>query len=79
MDVDGKVRSNERIPSTMDDLDAFLDRFEDASFVLESKSIWEFVYETIEGHGFEVVMAHPLKVRAIAEVKSRPTRWTPGR
>jgi transposase len=71
MDVGGKILSNERIPSTVEDLDAFLDRFEDASFVLESTGIWEFVYETIERHGFEVVLAHPLKVRAIAEAKVR--------
>lgn len=69
MDADGKVLSNDRIPSTVEDLDAFLDGLEDASFVLESTGIWEFVYETIEKHGFEVVLAHPLKVRAIAEAK----------
>ena len=69
MDADGKVLSNDRIPSTVEDLDAFLDGFEDASFVLESTGIWEFVYETIERHGFEAVLAHPLKVRAIAEAK----------
>jgi len=69
MDVSGKVLSNDRIPSTVEGLDEFLDRFEDASFVLESTGIWEFIYETIERHGFEVVLAHPLKVRAIAEAK----------
>ena len=69
MDAEGTIRSNDRIPSTVEDLDAFLDGFEDASFVLESTGIWEFVYETIERHGFEAVLAHPLKVRAIAEAK----------
>ena len=59
MDVGGKVRSNEWIPSTVEDPDAFLDGFEDASFGLESTGIWEFVYETIEKHEFEVVLAHP--------------------
>jgi transposase len=53
----------------VEDLDRFLDGFEDASFVLESTGIWEFVYETIERHGFEVVLAHPLKVTAIAEAR----------
>ena len=69
MDLNGKILSNERIPSTVEDLDRFLEGFEDASFVLESTGIWEFFYETIERHGFEVVLAHPLKVRAIAEAK----------
>ena len=69
MDASGKILSNERILSTVEDLDRFLDRFEDASFVLESTGIWEFIYEAIERRGFEVVLAHPLKVRAIAEAK----------
>ena len=69
MDERGAIISNERIASTVEDLDRFLDGFEDASFVLESTGIWEFVYETIERHGFEVVLAHPLKVTAIAEAR----------
>jgi len=60
MNADGKVLSNDRISSTVEGLEAFLDGLEDASFVLESTGIWEFVFETIERHGFEVVLAHPL-------------------
>jgi transposase len=69
MDERGAILSNERIASTVEDLDRFLDGFEEASSVLESAGIWELVHETIERHGFEVVLAHPLKVRAIAEAK----------
>ena len=69
IDRSGRVISNERFSSTQDELDEFLDRFEDAKFVLESTGIWEFIYEGIEKRGFEVVLAHPLKVRAIAEAR----------
>jgi hypothetical protein len=48
-------------------LDCFLNRFQDAEFVLESTGIWEFIYEGVEKRGFEVVLTHPLKVRAISE------------
>ena len=65
----GEVISNERFKSTQEELDEFLSRFEDAKFVLESTGIWEFIYEGIENRGFEVVLAHPLKVRAIAEAR----------
>lgn len=67
----GRVLSNERFSSTQEELDDFLDRFqnEDAKFVLESTGIWEFIYEGIEKRGFEAVLAHPLKVRAIAEAR----------
>jgi transposase len=69
MNKSGKVLSNEKFLSTQEALDKFLDRFEDAKFVLESTGIWEFIYEGIEKRGFEVVLAHPLKVRAIAEAR----------
>ena len=69
MNKSGLVISNERFLSTQEALDGFLDGFEDAEFVLESTGIWEFIYEGIEKRGFEVVLAHPLKVRAIAEAR----------
>jgi transposase len=69
IDDSGRVLSNEKFSSTRKELDRFLVRFKDAKFVLESTGIWEFIYEGIEDRGFEVVLAHPLKVRAIAEAK----------
>lgn len=69
MNKSGKVLSNERFLSNQDALDKFLNRFDKAKFVLESTGIWEFIYEGIEKRGFEAVLAHPLKVRAIAEAR----------
>lgn len=65
----GRILSNERFSSTQEELDEFLDQFKKAKFVLESTGIWEFFYEGIENRGFEAVLAHPLKVRAIAEAR----------
>ena len=69
IDESGRALSNERFSSTSEELDRFLDRFQDAKFVLESTGIWEFIYEGIEKRGFEAVLAHPLRVRAIAEAR----------
>jgi transposase len=69
IDESGRALSNERFSSTNEELDRFLDGFQDAKFVLESTGIWEFIYEGIERRGFEAVLAHPLKVRAIAEAR----------
>ena len=69
IDASGQVLSNEKFSSTQDELNKFLARFKRAKFVLESTGIWEFIYEGIEKKGFEVQLAHPLKVRAIAEAK----------
>jgi transposase len=69
IDESGRALSSERFSSTNEELDRFLDKFQDAKFVLESTGIWEFIYEGIEKRGFEAVLAHPLKVRAIAEAR----------
>jgi len=69
IDERGRALSNERFPSTHESLDVFLAGIKDAKFVLESTGIWEYIYEGIEDRGFEVVLAHPLKVRAIAEAR----------
>ncbi|MGQ9587322.1 MAG: IS110 family transposase [Thermoplasmata archaeon] len=65
----GRVLSNEKFSSAQKDLDRFLARFNRVKFVLESTGIWELIYEGIERRGFDVVLAHPLKVRSIAEAK----------
>jgi len=69
IDDSGRVLSNEKFSSTRKELDRFLARFKRAKFVLESTGIWEFIYEGIEKRGFEAQLAHPFKVRAIAEAK----------
>ncbi len=50
----GFEEDNVRFPTTHRGLESFLERFEDASFVLESTGVWEFVYKTIEEKGFPV-------------------------
>ena len=77
IDDSGRVLSNEKFSSTQEELDRFLARFKRARFVLESTGIWKFIYEGIEKKGFDAQLAHPLKVRAIAEARSRRTRWMP--
>ena len=68
-DLEGNEFSNERIDTNQAAINRFLDRFTKAKFVLESTNVWEFIYELIEARGFEVLLAHPLKVKAIASAK----------
>jgi len=74
IDESGRPLSNERISSTNEELDRFPGRFQDAKFVLESTGIWEFIYELIWKRGFEAVLAHPLRVRALAEARVKMDR-----
>jgi transposase len=67
LDEKGIELGNERFPTAQGGLESFLERFDEASFVLESTGVWEFVYEIIEAKGIPVKLAHPLKERAIAE------------
>ena len=71
IDDQGRVLSNERFPFTHESLDVFLAGMKHAKFVLEFTGIWEYIYEEIEDKGFEVVLARPLKVGAIAEARIR--------
>jgi len=69
LDESGKEISNIKVPTRKDELEIFLAGFEDARFVLESTGVWEFVYEIIESRGFDVLLAHPMKVKAISSAK----------
>ena len=69
LDENGEEISNERVITSVEELDRFLDRFQEARFVLESTGVWEFVYGIVEARGFDIMLAHPLKVKAISSAK----------
>lgn len=53
----------------MDSLNRFLDTLDEAKVVLESTNVWEYIFETIESAGFDVTLAHPKQVKAIAAAR----------
>jgi transposase len=69
LDEDGNEVSSTRVPTRREDLESFLAGFEEARFVLESTGVWEFVYGIIEAKGFDVLLAHPMRVKAISSAK----------
>ncbi|MGD0817680.1 MAG: transposase [Methanomassiliicoccales archaeon] len=72
LDQNGEELTNIKIPTRKEELESFLCGFDEARFVLESTGVWEFVYEIIEKKGFEVLLAHPMKVKAISSAKGYP-------
>jgi transposase len=40
-----------------------------AKIVMEASSVWQCIYDSLEEQGFNVKLAHPLKVRAIASAR----------
>ena len=66
-DETGKVIVNERFLSEIKAIDGFLDRLGavEAKVVMEATGFYEYINEAIESRGYTVVLAHPLKLRAL--------------
>jgi len=75
MDERGKVVKEGQVANTQEALAAFLDgRAEGASAVLEAGRNWPVMYDWLEELVDEVTLAHPAKVRVIAEAKVKTDR-----
>jgi len=69
----GKVISSARFLSDVDHIGAFLDRLgkAEAKIVMEATGFYEFIYDAIEARGYDVVLAHPLKLRALTAGRAK--------
>lgn len=47
---------------------------EETKIVMESTSVWEYLYELIHSLGYSVMLANPLRTRAIAESRIKTDR-----
>jgi transposase len=75
MDERGKVVKEGQIANTRESMAAFLDgRAQGASAVLEAGRNWPVMYDWLEELVDEVTLAHPAKVRVIAEAKVKTDR-----
>ena len=72
-DETGRVIVNERFLSRVEEINAFLDRLGEAEarVVMEATGFYEFIYEAIEARGLDVVLAHPLKLRALTAGRAK--------
>jgi len=68
IDKDGKLESRRRIGNTLESIDAFVESLDsDAKVAMESCSYFYPLYNRLEEAGIEAKVAHPLKVKLIAE------------
>jgi len=71
----GKVLLTGRFPSRPKDLNAFIDKVEEAgppaSFVIESTGFCIPIYDVIAGRGHQIKVAHPLKVKALTAGRAK--------
>jgi transposase len=72
-DENGKVIVNERFLSDVVAIDAFLDRLgaAEAKVVMEATGFYQYIYEAIEARGYQVVLAHPLKLKALTAGRAK--------
>jgi len=70
-DKDGNKLAEDKFDNNKNNFHKFLRDFpaEETKIVIESSSIWEYVYEMLEEMSYEVKLANPLKTRAIAEAR----------
>lgn len=73
-DKDGKVRRRGKVNNRREEFRQFLKPYQQGKAVLEATRNWGLIYDWLEEILDDVALAHPLKVRAIAEVRIKTDR-----
>ena len=71
MDEKGKVVKQAKFTNDHEALDEFMEGLDEALVAMEAGYCWQLLYDRLEESGHHVKLAHPLKVKAIAEAKAR--------
>lgn len=71
MDEEGKVLKQARFSNDPEGLEEFMDGVEEALVAMEAGYCWQPLYDGLEEAGHDVRLAHPQKVKAIAEAKAK--------
>jgi len=70
MDKEGTLKINCKIPNEKASFKVLKERLEEPlGAVIEAGNNWSMLYNLLEDLGIQVTVAHPLKVRAIADAK----------
>jgi transposase len=69
MDEHGTIVEQEKVPTDPEHLEAFFRRYSGSRAVIESNTVWEFVYEKLQQLGIDVTLANPSQVKAIAQAR----------
>lgn len=74
IDRDGRVVKQGRFSNNPEGLEEFMDGVEEALVAMEAGYCWRPLYDGLEEAGYDVRLAHPRKVKAIAEAKVKTDR-----
>ncbi len=73
-DKEGKVERRSLVNNNRDEFQKFLEPYRKSEAVLEATRNWGLVYDWLGEFLDDVTLAHPLKVRAIAEARIKTDR-----
>ena len=70
-DRDGNLLAKDKFTNTKKNFEKFFKNFspKETMVVMESSSVWEYIYEILEEMEYNVKLANPVKTRAIAEAR----------
>lgn len=72
IDEGGSVARKDKSANSFKELDEFLSNFStNDSFVMESTGFYEPLYDFVESKRFSVKLANPLKIKLIAESRTK--------
>ena len=75
-DEQGNKLAEDKFDNGEDNFSRFLQAFQpqETKIVIESSSVWEYIYEILDGMHYEVKLANPVRTRAIAEARIKTDR-----
>lgn len=79
-EFNGTVRTQKKVPSKKDELTQFFAKYKeyDIQAVCEATSNYYWLFETLDSLKITVILAHPLKVRAIADARIKSDKIDAG-
>lgn len=69
MDEKGKIVKQDKFTNDLEALDEFMEDLDEALVAMEAGYCWQPLYDRLLESGHHVKLAHPLKVKAIAQAK----------
>lgn len=70
-DKEGNVLAEDKFDNCKEQLNQFLNNSSptETKIVMESTSVWEWIYEFLEEQKYKIILANPIRTRAIASAK----------
>ena len=69
LDEKGQIVKRDKFSNDPQRLEEFMERVDEAQMAMEAEYCWQPLYDRLQATGHDVRLAHPLKVKVIAQAK----------